>query len=46
MALLYTTLWKYEMASKNTTWQLRALRRHLIGEQAPSTGRSAAPQST
>jgi heme exporter protein C len=46
MALLYATLWKYEMTSKNTTWQLRALRRHIVGDGAPASGRSAAPQST
>ena len=46
MALLYATLWKYEMTSKNTTWQLRQLRRRLLGDEAPGAGRSAAPQST
>jgi heme exporter protein C len=46
MALLYVTLWKYEMAAKNTTWQLRALRRRLIGDDAPRAGRSAAPRVT
>jgi heme exporter protein C len=44
VGLLYLTLWKYEMASKNATWQLRALRRRLLGDDAPlATGRSAAP---
>jgi len=47
MALLFVTLWKYEMAAKHTTFRLRALRRALIGEDddlAP-VRRSAAPQS-
>jgi heme exporter protein C len=44
MALLYTTLWKYEMAAKATRMQLRALRRQALGEDAISPlGRSAAP---
>jgi heme exporter protein C len=44
MALLYTTLWKYEMAAKATRMQLRALRRQVLGEDAISPlGRSAAP---
>jgi heme exporter protein C len=45
MALLFTTLWKYEMAHKHSRAQLRALRRKLGGEPAP-TGRSAAPQAS
>jgi heme exporter protein C len=47
MALLYVTLWKYEMASKNASMQLRALRRRLLGDEedaAAATRRSAAPQ--
>jgi heme exporter protein C len=46
MTLLFVTLWKYEMASKNATWQLRALRRRLLGDDAApaATGRSAAPR--
>jgi heme exporter protein C len=45
MALLFVTLWKYEMAAKMTRGQLKALRRKLSGERAPvTTGRSAAPQ--
>jgi heme exporter protein C len=46
MTLLYVTLWKYEMASKNAGWQLRALRRRLLGDEvvAPVSGRSAAPR--
>ena len=44
MALLYVTLWKYEMASKHTSWQLRALRRKLAGDDAVAPiGRTAAP---
>jgi heme exporter protein C len=47
MALLYVTLWKYEMASKNTTWQLRQLRKRLLGDEAAGArGRSAAPSAT
>jgi heme exporter protein C len=46
MALLYVTLWKYEMASKNTTWQLRQLRKRLLGDEATARGRSAAPRAT
>jgi heme exporter protein C len=47
MVLLFVTLWKYEMASKNATWQLRALRRRLLGDDAvPAvSGRSAAPRA-
>jgi heme exporter protein C len=44
VALLYVTLWKYEMAAKSTRMQLRALRRTLLGEETvPSLKRSAAP---
>jgi heme exporter protein C len=48
MALLFVTLWKYEMASKHTSMQLRALRRKLAGEDEPvlRAGRSAAPTAT
>ena len=42
MALLYVTLWKYELASKHTRNRLRSLRRAL-GEDLGLT-RSAAPQ--
>jgi heme exporter protein C len=42
MALLYTTLWRYEMAAKNTRSQIRLLRRRL-GADVVAT-RSAAPQ--
>jgi heme exporter protein C len=45
MALLFVTLWKYEMAAKLTRGQIRALRRKLTGErEAVFSGRSAAPQ--
>src|SRR5215211_1771914 len=44
MAALYATLWKYEMASKHTSAQLRSLRRKLAGDDAVAPqGRSAAP---
>ena len=44
IALLYVTLWKYEMAAKNTRIQVRALRRTLLGEDAVAPlKRSAAP---
>lgn len=32
MALIYVTLWKYEMTAKHTTAQLRALRRRLAAD--------------
>jgi len=46
MALLYTTLCKYELTAKHTRAQLRALRRQLAGEGADAQARrprSAAP---
>jgi heme exporter protein C len=44
IALLYVTLWKYEMAAKNARMQIRALRRTLLGDDAVSAlRRSAAP---
>jgi heme exporter protein C len=44
MALLYTTLWTYEMAAKNARMQVRALRRTLLGDDAGAPlRRSAAP---
>jgi heme exporter protein C len=44
IALLYVTLWKYEMAAKNARMQIRALRRALIGDDAlRPLRRSAAP---
>jgi heme exporter protein C len=45
IALLFTTLVKYELAAKNTRMQTRALRRMLLGDEAiRPLGRSAAPQ--
>ncbi len=47
MTLLFVTLWKYEMASKHTRAQVRALRRRLGGGDVPlRTGRSASPRVT
>jgi heme exporter protein C len=44
IALLYMTLWKYEMAAKNSRAQIRRLRRTLLGESGMRpAGRSAAP---
>jgi heme exporter protein C len=46
MAVLFVTLWKYELTSKQASMQLRALRRRLADEDdlwAPAR-RSAAPQ--
>jgi heme exporter protein C len=43
MALLYVTLWKYEMAAKHTRMQLKTLRRRLGGDSAPAPRRSAQP---
>ncbi|HYZ82176.1 MAG TPA: cytochrome c biogenesis protein CcsA [Solirubrobacteraceae bacterium] len=44
IALLYVTLWKYEMAAKNARSQVRRLRRTLLGDDAMRPmGRSAAP---
>jgi heme exporter protein C len=43
-ALLYVTLWRYEMAAKAARSQLRRLRRTLLGDDAGRPyGRSAAP---
>ncbi len=46
ITLLFITLCKYEMASKNATSKLRSLRRRLAGDDdfVPTGGRSAAPQ--
>jgi len=47
IALLFITLCKYEMASKNATSKLRSLRGRLAGDDddfMPAGGRSAAPQ--
>jgi hypothetical protein len=44
IALLFATLWKYELAAKNTRIALRRLRRSALGEGAVRPlGRSAAP---
>ncbi len=44
VALLFATLCKYEMASKNARTQVRALRRRTLGEDTMRLlGRSAAP---
>ena len=44
IALLFVTLWKYEMAAKNTRMQTRRLRRALLGDDTVSPlRRSAAP---
>ena len=48
MALLFVTLWKYELASKHATFQLRALKRKLARRGrvwAPNPRRSAAPHA-
>jgi heme exporter protein C len=46
IALLFTTLWKFELAAKNTRGQIRALRRALLGEDTlRPAGRSAAPSA-
>jgi heme exporter protein C len=46
MAVLFVTLWKYELTSKHASMQLRALKRRLADDDDPwlPTGRSAAPQ--
>jgi heme exporter protein C len=47
MAALFVTLWKYELASKHASMQLRRLKRKLGGDDdlwAPNPRRSAAPQ--
>jgi heme exporter protein C len=44
IALLYTTLWRYEIAAKTTRMQVRRLRRRVLGEgSVKPLGRSAAP---
>ena len=46
MAVLFVTLWKYELTSKQASMRLRALKRRLADEEDRwvPTGRSAAPQ--
>ena len=47
VALLWVTLWRYEMASKHATAQLRRLRRLLAGDESEAPPRrSAAPSVT
>jgi heme exporter protein C len=44
IGLLFATLVSYEIGAKRARWQLRALRRRLLGEEAVApAGRSAAP---
>jgi heme exporter protein C len=43
-ALLYITLWRFEMTVKHSRWQLKALRRKLAGDEAPMRRRSAEPE--
>ena len=44
MALLFVTLWRYEMASKHASMRLRALQARARGDDAAAPlGRSAAP---
>jgi heme exporter protein C len=45
MACLFVTLWKYELTSKLATFQMRALKRKLAGDDdwVPNQRRSAAP---
>ena len=44
VALLFATLWKYELAAKNARIQVRRLRRELLGDDAVAPlRRSAAP---
>ena len=45
MVCLFVTLWKYELASKSASIQLRSLRRRLAGDDGLGPlQRSAAPQ--
>jgi heme exporter protein C len=47
MAVLFVTLWKYELTSKQASMQLRALKRRLADDDdpgIPAARRSAAPQ--
>jgi hypothetical protein len=43
IALLFATLMKYEMASKELRIETRRLRRRLLGEDAGPLGRTASP---
>lgn len=42
-ALLFVTLWRFEMAAKHARWQLRALRRRLSDEEQAAPRRTAEP---
>ena len=44
VALLYVTLWRFEIAAKLTRGRVRSLKRRLSGEDVLPVGRSAAPQ--
>jgi heme exporter protein C len=44
MIMLYATLFQYEIAHKQTTARLRALKRRLSGEDGVRPRRSAAPE--
>ena len=46
MTLLYVTLFEYEIAHKQTTAKLRALKRRLGGDEGLRARRSAAPELT
>jgi heme exporter protein C len=46
MTLLYVTLFRYEIAHKETTARLRALKRRLGGDEDLRARRSAAPELT
>lgn len=44
MAVLFTTLCKYELAAKSTRMRLKSIKRRLAGEDTLALGRSAAPR--
>jgi heme exporter protein C len=46
MVILFVTLWKYEMTSKNAGMQLRALRRKLTEQDAVAGAPRAVPAMT
>jgi heme exporter protein C len=47
MALLFVTLYRYELVAKTTRFRVKALKRRLAGDEADfTTGRSAVPQVT
>ncbi len=43
VALLWVTLWRFELACKHARIQLRSLRRRALGDELAPAGRSAAP---